>query len=495
MRKSSSYLNITTFIFISGALCLLYCFLFRPITFEAQGDSPAYINLARQIFNLPGAETMDLSHRSPLYSIILGLFILVFGEAHYLVPLMVFQYFLVFLSSIFIYKIFRQLTGSQTIAFISGLGGLLNLTTIFFGYMILSETLALFLFTAAIWFLLKYHEDERAIYSAAAGVTTGLLILTRYNLLGLPLVIAVILTAALLLKKKNRQVLKAITGLALFAGSAVLILNIWAYRNYVAIGRYELLPKHHIGQRWAVPSTISAGDVVSEEYKPVLDIFLSTREKLIEKSQGKPYRKSSLLNYGFIKKVNDYFRPPVSGYLLYRDSEDELLRHFQLEKTPDGIRLLNVKLKPFYSEIASQNKGELRRLRVYSFLYSFKHISPTLTGAERVNLNRLPSFILQIYKVSFIIMMLITYALTIAHIFYILRRKERIKPGLKWIIIYAVIWYFPVVNSYAIVLGDANRFRYPADMVIIGLFTVFCAHYLRGILKSRNVHEGSQTPG
>ena len=488
MRKSDSYLNIKTFIFISGALCLLYCLLFRPITFEAQGDSSAYINLARQIYNLPGAETMDLSHRSPLYSIILGLFILVFGDAHYLVPLMVFQYFLVFLSSIFIYKIFWQLTSNQTIAFISGLGGILNLTTIFFGYMILSETLALFLFTAAIWFLLKYHDDERSIYSAAAGVTTGLLILTRYNLLGLPLVIMVILAAALFLKKKNFQVLKAITGLALFAGGAVLILNIWAYRNYVTIGRYELLPKHHIGQRWAVPSTISTGDAVSDEYKPVLDIFLSTRGKLIEKSQGRPYRKSSLLNYGFINRVNDYFRPPVSGYLLYRDSEDELLSHFQLEKTPDGIRLLNVKLKPFYSEIASQNKGELRRLRVYSFLYSFKHISPTLPGSEPVNLNRLPSFILQFYKVSFIIMMLVTYALTIAHIFYILRRKERIKPGLKWIIIYAVIWYFPVVNFYAIVLGDANRFRYPADMLIIGLFFALFYRTYEVLIISRERH-------
>ena len=492
MRRSDRYLNIKTFTFVSGALCLLYCFLFRPITFEAQGDSPAYINLAKQIFNLPGAGTMDLSHRSPLYSIILGIFMLVFGEAHYLVPLMVFQYLLVFLSSLFIYKIFRQLTGNQTIAFISGLVGILNLTTIFFGYMILSETLALFLFTATMWAILKYHDDERAIYSAAAGVITGLLILTRYNLLGLPLVIAVILPAALFLKKKNHEVLKAITGLALFAGGAGLILNIWAYRNYVTVGRYELLPKHHIGQRWAVPSTISAGDVVSEEYKPVLDIFLNTEVELTEKSQGKPYRKSSLLNYGFIRKINDYFRPPVSGYLLYRDSEDELLRHFHLEKSPDGIRLLNVKLKPFYSEIAAQHKGELRKLKVYSFLYSFKHISPTLPGSEPVNLNRLPSFILQIYKVAFIIIMLVTYALTIAHIVYILRRKERIKPGMKWIIIYGVIWYFPVVNCYASVLGDANRFRYPADMVIIGLFTVYCAHFLKSILKSNNGYEGSQ---
>ena len=56
------------------------------------------------------------------------------------------------------------------------------------------------------------------------------------------------------------------------------------------------------------------------------------------------------------KKINDYFRSDVSGYLLYKDSEEELLRYYNLEKSTEGVRALNDKLKPFYNEIAAQNK-------------------------------------------------------------------------------------------------------------------------------------------
>ena len=37
------------FIFAGGALCLFYAIIFRPITFEGQGDYPAYLDLARLI--------------------------------------------------------------------------------------------------------------------------------------------------------------------------------------------------------------------------------------------------------------------------------------------------------------------------------------------------------------------------------------------------------------------------------------------------------------
>ena len=53
--------------------------------------------------------------------------------------------------------------------------------------------------------------------------------------------------------------------------------------------------------------------------------------------------------------------------------------------------------------------------------------------------------------------------------------------------LYGLIWYFPVVNWYANVLGDANRFRYPADLIIIGLFVSY-VFYLYGRLRTK---EGS----
>lgn len=493
MRGSDSYLSIKTFTFVSGALCLLYCFLFSPITYEAQGDSPAYIELARQIFDLPGAGTTDLSARSPLYSVIIGIFILVFGEAGYLIPLMTFQYFLIFLSSLFIYKIFLQLTGKRGVAFFAGLTGILNLTTIFFGFMILSETLALFLFTLTAWLLMKYYQEEGTGIVILTGLVMGMLILARYNMIGMPVVVAGLLIIVFVFKKHKGGLSQALRDLSLFVVSMLLILNIWAFRNYLTNDRYELLPRHHTGQRWAVPATINPSDSVSNEYSEVLQIFLKTREDLLVRAENRQYRKSSLLEYNIIEKINDYFRPAVSGYLLYRDSEEELLNYYHLEINPEGIRALNARLKPFYDEIAAQNRKEIRRFRTYSFLYSFKHISPTLPGNAPANLNILPSFILKAYKVIFILMMVMVFAGSVIHTVYILLRREKFSRSLEWIILYGIIWYFPVVNWYANVLGDANRFRYPADMVITGLFISYIWVFYRRFFRSENpqIHSGT----
>ena len=61
MVEGSKRLNFITFIFVSGALCLFYTLLFRPVTYEAQGHYPAYLDLAKQLYGLPGASDTDLA--------------------------------------------------------------------------------------------------------------------------------------------------------------------------------------------------------------------------------------------------------------------------------------------------------------------------------------------------------------------------------------------------------------------------------------------------
>ncbi|MDD3737187.1 MAG: glycosyltransferase family 39 protein, partial [Bacteroidales bacterium] len=387
MRKNSISVNFRIFALISGAVCLAYCLLFRPISHEAQGDFPAYLDLARQIFNMPGATDTDLSHRSPLYSIILGLFLLVFGEPHYLKALEVFQYVLVFSSSILIFRITERLTGSGLAALAAGLTGLLNLTVIFFGFMILSETLALFLFTLMAWLLLRHYRDGSPWMVMFAGLTAGMLILTRFNMIGIPVVVVALLIVTAAVDGRRVSLPRVFGSISLFIAGVVFTTGLWALRNYIIFDRFELIPKHHTGQRWAVPATIDESNTVSVEYSRVHEIFLNTRQELLEKERSKVYRKSSLLEHGLIRKINDSYRPEVSGYFMYRDAEEELLAWYGLEKNPDGIRKLSGKLKPYYEEIALQNRSKINRLRVYSFLYSFKHISPTLPMEEPVNLN------------------------------------------------------------------------------------------------------------
>jgi len=479
--------NITLFkilIFAGGGLCLIYALLFRPVTFEGQGDYPAYLDLARQIYHLPGATGNDLSHRSPLYSLVMGFFMLLSGEAHFTVPLVLFQYALVLLSALLVFRIVFRLTGRETTAFIAAFAGMINLATIFYGYMILSETIALFLFTLSAWLLLKYMDSGRGAIMMWSGLVTGLLILARFNMMGFPVVVLLLLTLFLLLKEPRYGVRKAVTHLSLYVAGLCLVLNSWAFRNYVENGRYELIPRHHMGVRWAVPATISPTDRVSDEYQAVLDIFLKTREELLKKEKERVYRQSSLLENGFIRKLNDSFRPAVSGYLMYRDSEEELLSHFGLTKDHEGLRLLNEKLKPFYTQIAAQHQKEISRFRTYSLLYTFKHISPTLAGEEKLNLNRLPSPLLRAYKLLFIVVAVMVYLISLVHTGYIILRLERIRTGLRWLLIYGIIWYFPVVNWYANVLGDANRFRYPADMLLTGLFVSYL-FTAAGLLKKK----------
>lgn len=486
MRKNSISVNFRIFALISGAVCLAYCLLFRPISHEAQGDFPAYLDLARQIFNMPGATDTDLSHRSPLYSIVLGLFLLVFGEPHYLTALLVLQYALIFASSILIYRITRRLTESNMAAMIAGLAGIFNLTVIFFGFMILSETLALFLFTLMAWLLLRHSHAGSPWLIMLAGLTAGMLILTRFNMIGIPVVVVAMVVVAAAVDGRRMRLSRVSGGIVLFIAGVVFITGLWALRNYIIFDRFELIPKHHTGQRWGVPATIDENNTVGAEYKEVHEIFLRTRQELLEKERSKVYRKSSLLEHGLIRRINDSFRPEVSGYFMYRDAEEELLAWYGLEKNPESIRKLNEKLMPYYEEIALQNRSKINRLRVYSFLYSFKHISPTLPMEEPVNLNVLPSFILKAFKILFILMVVLTYSGSVVHIIWMISRRGRLREALPWLIMYGLIWYFPLANTYANVLGDANRFRYPADMVLIGLFISNLFLMLKGrVLVSR----------
>ncbi len=493
MREISRKVNsFSIFVVVAGAVTLSYMLLFRPITYEAQGDFPAYLDLARQIFNMPGATDTDLSHRSPLYSIILGLFLLVFGEPHYTNALLVLQYTLIFASSLLIYRITRRLTESNMAAMIAGMAGIFNLTVIFFGFMILSETLALFLFTLMAWLLLRHYRDGSPWMVTFAGLTAGMLILTRFNMIGIPVVVVALLVLTAAVDARRVRLPRVFGGISLFIAGVVFITGLWALRNYIIFDRFELIPKHHTGQRWAVPATIDESNTVSVEYSRVHEIFLNTRQELLEKERSKVYRKSSLLEHGLIRKINDSYRPEVSGYFMYRDSEEELLAWYGLEKNPDGIRKLSGKLKPYYEEIALQNRSKINRLRVYSFLYSFKHISPTLPMKEPVNLNVLPSFILKTYKILFILMVVLTYSGSVVHMIWMIIRRGRLRRALPWLMMYGLIWYFPLANTYANVLGDANRFRYPADMVLIGLLVSYLFLTVkRSVLGSR--FESSRT--
>jgi 4-amino-4-deoxy-L-arabinose transferase-like glycosyltransferase len=491
MEKNNRFLSFKTFVFFSGALCLLYCILFRPVTYEAQGDFPSYLELAKQIFNMPGAGSESLSHRSPLYSIVLGIFIKISGETHFHVTLMVFQYVLIFFSSLLIWRIFNELTENIAVAFIAGAAGLLNLTTVYYGYMLVTETMALFLFSLMVFLLLQYLSRGGLWLAFLAGITAALLVLTRFNAIGIPLVIIVVMAVYHIINHGLTRISLFIGGAAIFSVAVLIPLGLWSFHNYRTGGAFELLPREHAGQRWAVPATINEKNRVGPEQEEVLRIFLKARAELLSAEEATD-RKGSLLPGKLITRVSDYFMPRVSGFLLYRYAEPELLKYYNLNNDTEGIRALAEKLEPFYKAIAEQNRSELSRLRWFSFLNTFKHISPTLPGASQKNLNKLPSPVIKAYKLLFIIMILSVYAGSLAHMASLLFRRDKFKSSANMIVLYGLIWYFPAVNWYANVLGDANRFRYPADMVIIGIFVTFCFFIFKAIQVYDTLNGGAE---
>ena len=100
--KRLKYFSIFAFIY-----CTVCCLIFEPITWQAVGDAEAYIELAKHFLGT-SASNFDLSHRQPLYSLLLAPFIFVFGDNGFLLPVMVLQFFMIFISSLIIYKIFEK---------------------------------------------------------------------------------------------------------------------------------------------------------------------------------------------------------------------------------------------------------------------------------------------------------------------------------------------------------------------------------------------------
>jgi hypothetical protein len=472
------------FIIINILLCIFYCFFFNPITKELLGDAPSYIDLAKQIFNLPNAPTYDLSGRSPLYSIIIGFFMLIFSENTFILPIVVFQYLLIFLTSWIIYKLLFLMSKDNWISFVAGTTSSLNLSTIFFAYTIATETVAIFLFTYTVYQILKYFKEKKTINVFFAGLFSALLVLDRFNTIGIPIIFIFVLMVFIIFRFEKKSIKRYLKDLFIIILPIIVILNGWAMYNFLNNRFYNIIPPCHTGQRWAIPATIKKENVVSQKNKEVLNIYLKHIE--VQKQNGKVInnnKKGSLLENSVISKLNEWFIPDANGYYLYRSSEKELLEYYHLTETPCAINQLGKNLIPFYNEIAKQNRKQLFHLRLYSFLYTFKSNSTTIDGKANINLNKLPVYLLVSYKLIFIFIIIIVYAISIVHIFRIIFKKQ-LYAKFAWFTLYAFIWYFPLINFYANVMGDANRFKYPTESIIIGIFIFQITLIVRRLVKT-----------
>jgi len=446
-------------------VCLFFAIIFQPLI--TQGDSLAYIKYALQIFGIENIN-YDFSYKSPFYSIVLGIFHLIFGAGFYLKTIIVLQYLLIFFSALLITNIFNKLIANKIIVGLIGLFFIINFSTITFGYTILSETLTLFLFIyiASRLISLDYNETayKRLIF---IGILVGLLILTRFNLLVLPLFILVII---LLLHfsgygiKKWQLVFKNI---AAFIFPVLIILNFWCIRNFVYSGSYYLFPSQYASQRFIAPPMLEESTIISAKYQDLKDIFLKAKKKLLQNETE--VREGSFLNFIGDKKMMYRYN---YGYGIYRAVVPELVEYYNLKDNENLEIKLAGYLSPFFDEITSQNKMEVLKFRIFSLLNTLRPSIVTTPDSNKINISKLPQWIKYGYKIFFLILMITFGIFTLIKIISMFKRKTSLKE-VYLIILLIMISYFPVVNFLAITIGDANRFKFPSEPLIIGLTTYY----------------------
>ncbi|MFH0866503.1 MAG: hypothetical protein V1904_09915 [Bacteroidota bacterium] len=464
---------------VNVLLCIIFIFLFSPVTSEGKGDQGTYMTMASQIFSKDGL-SVCFSHRSPLYPMLLGVFSLVFGSAYYIKTAIIFQYFLVFLTSLVIYRLFEMPGTGKRNSFFVSLLFVLNFSTIFYAYNILSEILTVCLFFLSFYLLMLFSRHEKSKYLLMSGALSGFLILARFNMLPLPFFFGLIIMLFFLQKYHfilNFKIL--FRWLIVFFAPIIIILNLWCAYNFFNHGKYFLFPASHMGNRYTVTALIKNDQHVTEEYKDVHKIFLNVKEKyLAEKEKSFGTKKSSLLNY-MGKDFYLHFAELTSGYQVYLMAKDELHNYYQIDTAQAGYDdLLSRKLGPYYDQVIKQNKSMLWELRLFSLINSFKY-SYSGEGDFSKNLGKLPSTVVFAYKFIFETAIILFVLLAIIYI-YIAFKKHLLIKNFIALSVLIIIFYFPVINVLAVTYSDANRFKFPSEPLILGMifymFT-FIKHY------------------
>jgi 4-amino-4-deoxy-L-arabinose transferase-like glycosyltransferase len=469
--STSEYRTLAGFLLLN----LVLGFFMTPIFYL--GDTVDYLLMSGSF--LGQEEAINLAHRSPLYPLLLAGFSTIFEPPVLYRAVVVFQYLLLALTSWMGYLLFREKFGDRRLAILSALLFNLSLSTLYFANILLTEILTVWLMVLSVWFLLQAYEKGAAVAFAGAGASLGLLTLARFN--AAPLIVPFLVLVAYALFLQKAPVRKWLISLGAFLIPYLLVVNAWSYYNLQQHGFYGLFPNTGLSlpRNIVVAAALRPGTEVGEEYRPVLEIFQEAkeiREEQMAALGGPP--KGSLARFdtrGILSGLYD-------GYPTYLTAVPALKRHFQLPEEA-GEQELNQLLMGFYQEIASQNRAYIFQFRIFSLLSSFRAATGVVLPPEygNANLNVLPSWLLKGYKLGFLAMSVFVFFA----FFYFL--WESIRKG--WRFDFALLtWFFVVfsfwgINFVFVTVGDANRYKFPAEPFLIGLFVFYAARILGGMRR------------
>jgi hypothetical protein len=450
-----------TFLIFGLIFTIIFSFFFTPDS--DIGDGPTYIRVALKILgeNIPESYT----YRSPLYPMILSVFIKIFGMTAFPRAVVFFQFLLIYFSAVFLYFIIFQLLRNHFFAVLAAIAFYFNPATIFYGYSVMSEILAVFLFLISVYLVFQYLNKKKTILLLLTGMMVILLILCRFN--ALPLIISYLIVFVIaILKVPGVKLESMVTKLFVFLIFPFVVILAISFYNIEKNGFFGLFPDSGSAliSRNAILATLTGDELVKQENKPVLDIFIKAKNNYslthVKSKRG------SLMKYD----KNNILEKLYSGYMIYNISYEDLCFHFNLDPL-NGENKLSSKLISFYREIKPQKRKELLLQRIYSFMSSFRSSSGIFIPGRFNNLGFLPGWLIICYKIIFLSVSIIT--IIFSGIYSVLFFFKKRKMNLEVIILIILCYSFHLINFVFGTVGDANRFKYPSDPLMIGLFIFF----------------------
>lgn len=469
------FTTIHRVILIFFVINVLLAFYATPIT--DLGDAGSYIEFSNKLLGEKISE--NFAHRSPLFSMILAVFINWFGIPLAYKAIVFFQYGLVFLTALIIFQIFKRFFAKAFPPFLIALLFNLSFSTIYFANILLSEILTVFLLMLSVYFLIKFFNYNKKLYLTYLGISVGLISLVRFN--AVPIIFTFFLLLLYFIFIENRSSFKnGMVNLLFFLIPYIMIMNSWALYNFYNNGFYGLFP---LGggniSRNVIVASIRPENEVSPRYQAVLEIFLKANAAM--KKNEIPFLRDKYSirgKYPFLKR-------PYAGYRIYHTALPDLKKHFALSET-DGEYEMGRSLDGFYKEIRKQNQKFIWKVRFYSLLSSFAASTAGHLPAQYrdANLNALPAAVIKLYKICVPVISFFVFISFFIWLAMSCRRKMKIDFCL--LTLFLVIFSFWGINFFFAAAANASRYKFPAEPLIIGLF-VYCFCEFARCLKYRKI--------
>ena len=439
------------------------------------GDTTAYISMAKA-FACGNTGVLPPS-RSPLLSLIISPLFSLFQDNLAFGLVVIFNYILLFSTSILVMYFFRQLFSNMLLPFIIALSFNLSLSTIGYANIVLTEILTVFLLTTSLYLLVLYRNKGKILFVIVCGITVALTGLARFNTIPIivTFIIAILYTSICIKKETRKRI--AIVSFA-FILPYLLIINSWAYFQYTNNRGYGLFPSSTSARGFVAPNAqvaiIDEDIIVSPELQPILDIYLSAKVEINESMNSS--RSASLSRFDFLNILGLLH----GNYPARRLAERRLENYFDQNSIGDQDRTNLHNL--YIEEVIAQRQIKILQIRVLSFVSGFRAsyagVLPTEYG--NINLNILPIALVKAYK---LLIMFASVFVFFSFFYYIFQAIKKREINYFVTLCYLIIFSFWGINFVFITTNDANRFKYPAEPWIIGIFI----YYLnRGYIKSRD---------